>query len=144
MPPPVGPDRNEIDVFSIGFACGIIGDAQDGASLRGVLARVLGQLTYPDPAMLARTSEEDYKQAISDLGRYVDRSGAEPVQTPIGLMDKGRLLEFRARVIYAYKKSRGFREDAPPVAAKKVRLSTIVDGTAAAEVDLLSPERASD
>eukprot|EP00969_Alexandrium_andersonii_P119312 5274874-Alexandrium_andersonii.AAC.1 len=41
-------------------------------SLRGVLARVLGQETFPGPAMPARTSEEEFKQAISDLGYYVD------------------------------------------------------------------------
>eukprot|EP00969_Alexandrium_andersonii_P163389 7222212-Alexandrium_andersonii.AAC.1 len=56
-------------------------------------------------------------------------------------MDRGRLLEFRARVLAAHKRSRGIRDDAPQVAAKKVRLSTIVDGTAEAEVDLLSSER---
>eukprot|EP00969_Alexandrium_andersonii_P024708 1078485-Alexandrium_andersonii.AAC.1 len=55
-------------------------------------------------------------------------------------MDKGRLLDFRAQVIPAYKKFRGFRNDAPPAAAKKVRLATIVDGTAEAEVDPLVPE----
>eukprot|EP00969_Alexandrium_andersonii_P057804 2547042-Alexandrium_andersonii.AAC.1 len=54
MPPPVGPDRNEIDVFSIGIACGIMGNAVDGTSLRGVLARVPGQLTYV-PAPLRRS-----------------------------------------------------------------------------------------
>eukprot|EP00969_Alexandrium_andersonii_P332197 14681145-Alexandrium_andersonii.AAC.1 len=70
MPPPVGPGRNEVDVFDIGVACGIPGTADDGMSLRGVLARVLRQETYPDPAMLARTSEEDFKQAIADLGFY--------------------------------------------------------------------------
>eukprot|EP00969_Alexandrium_andersonii_P050933 2238327-Alexandrium_andersonii.AAC.1 len=61
-------------------------------TLRGVLARVLGQETFPDPAMPARASEEDFKQAISDLGFYVDRSGGNEEFTQIGLMDKGRLL----------------------------------------------------
>eukprot|EP00969_Alexandrium_andersonii_P327963 14492845-Alexandrium_andersonii.AAC.1 len=56
-------------------------------------------------------------------------------------MDKGRLLEFRARVLSAYKKSRGIRDDAPQAAAKKVRLSTIVDCTTEVAVDLLSSER---
>eukprot|EP00969_Alexandrium_andersonii_P029910 1305085-Alexandrium_andersonii.AAC.1 len=83
--------------------------------------------------MLARASEEDFKQATSDLGFYIDRTGDAPEFTPIGLMDKGRLLEFRAQVISAYKKPRGFRDDAPPVSAKKARLSTIVDGTAESE-----------
>eukprot|EP00969_Alexandrium_andersonii_P351121 15434716-Alexandrium_andersonii.AAC.1 len=69
--------------------------------------------------MLARTSEEDFKQTIPDLGFYIDRTGETPECAQIGLMDKGRLLEFRARVISAYKKSRGFRDDAPPVSAKK-------------------------
>eukprot|EP00969_Alexandrium_andersonii_P121973 5393235-Alexandrium_andersonii.AAC.1 len=75
MPPPVGPGRNEVDVFSIGIACGIMGTADDSMSLQGVLARVLGQATYPEPATLARTSEEDFKQAIADLGFYIDRTG---------------------------------------------------------------------
>eukprot|EP00969_Alexandrium_andersonii_P075487 3328385-Alexandrium_andersonii.AAC.1 len=51
-----------------------------------MLARVLGYPTYPDPSAFARTSEENYKQAITDLGYYVDRSGPEPEFTPIGLM----------------------------------------------------------
>eukprot|EP00969_Alexandrium_andersonii_P037635 1649939-Alexandrium_andersonii.AAC.1 len=56
-------------------------------------------------------------------------------------MDKGRRLDFRAEVISAFKKSPSLHDDAPPVSAKKARLSTIVDGTAEAEVDLHSPER---
>eukprot|EP00969_Alexandrium_andersonii_P368107 15472165-Alexandrium_andersonii.AAC.1 len=128
-------------MFLISIACGIMGDSDDGNSLRGVLARVLGQATYPEPGVFARTSEEDFKQALKDHG-YFERPGADgPVRVPIGFMDKGRLLDFRAEVITAYKKSRGFRDDVPPVSAKKVRLSTIVDETAEAEVDLLSPER---
>eukprot|EP00969_Alexandrium_andersonii_P108129 4771101-Alexandrium_andersonii.AAC.1 len=53
--------------------------------------------TFPDPSLLARTSVEEFKQAITDLGFYVDRSGEHEERTPIGLMDRGRLLEFRAR-----------------------------------------------
>eukprot|EP00969_Alexandrium_andersonii_P211263 9330705-Alexandrium_andersonii.AAC.1 len=83
--------------------------------------------------MLARASEEDFKQAIADLGYYVDSSGETRELTRIGLMDKGRLMEFRAQVICAYKKSRGIRDDATPAPAKKVRLSAIVDGAAEAE-----------
>eukprot|EP00969_Alexandrium_andersonii_P177547 7851216-Alexandrium_andersonii.AAC.1 len=49
MPPPVGPGRNEVDVFEIGFACRILGTPDDGVAFRGVLACVLGQETYPDP-----------------------------------------------------------------------------------------------
>eukprot|EP00969_Alexandrium_andersonii_P058760 2589904-Alexandrium_andersonii.AAC.1 len=56
-------------------------------------------------------------------------------------MDRGRLLEFRARVLAAHKRAWGIREDAVEISAKKVRLSTIVDGTAEAEVNLISPER---
>eukprot|EP00969_Alexandrium_andersonii_P273137 12073040-Alexandrium_andersonii.AAC.1 len=57
-------------------------------------------------------------------------------------MDRGRLLEFRARVLATHKRNRGIRDDALPVSAKKARLSnTIVDGTAEAAVNLLSPER---
>eukprot|EP00969_Alexandrium_andersonii_P246605 10898296-Alexandrium_andersonii.AAC.1 len=118
-----------------------MGTADDGVSLRGVLARVLGQATYPEPAMLARTSEKYFKQAIADLGFYIDRSGETPEFHQIGPMDKGRLLDLRARFISAYKKSRGVRDDAPQVAAKMARLSTIVDGAAEAEVDLLTLQR---
>eukprot|EP00969_Alexandrium_andersonii_P168961 7467731-Alexandrium_andersonii.AAC.1 len=71
MPPPVGPGRDELDAFfDISMACGILGTPDDGVPLRGVLARVLGQPTYPDPSLLARTSEEELKQAIADLGFY--------------------------------------------------------------------------
>eukprot|EP00969_Alexandrium_andersonii_P232526 10266786-Alexandrium_andersonii.AAC.1 len=74
-----------------------MGDAGDGNSLRGVLARILGQATYPDPGAFARASEEDYRQALKDHG-YFERCGADgPVKTPIGLMDKGRLLGVRAQ-----------------------------------------------
>eukprot|EP00969_Alexandrium_andersonii_P101019 4456688-Alexandrium_andersonii.AAC.1 len=66
-------------------------------SLRGVLARVLGQPTFPGPMLLARTSEEEFKQAIADLGVYVNRSADFEEHTPIGIMDRSRLLEFRAR-----------------------------------------------
>eukprot|EP00969_Alexandrium_andersonii_P147499 6522352-Alexandrium_andersonii.AAC.1 len=84
MPPPVGPGRNEVDVFSIGVACGILGTAHDSMSLRGVLARVHGQATYPEAATLARTSEEYFKQAISEFGYYVDQSGDSPELIRIG------------------------------------------------------------
>eukprot|EP00969_Alexandrium_andersonii_P338147 14944268-Alexandrium_andersonii.AAC.1 len=86
-----------MDIFEISIACGVLGTPDDSTALRGVLARVLGQETFPDPAMLAGTSEEDFKRAISDLGFYVDRSGGHEEFAQIGLMDKGRLLEFRAR-----------------------------------------------
>eukprot|EP00969_Alexandrium_andersonii_P116971 5172871-Alexandrium_andersonii.AAC.1 len=94
--------------------------------------------------MFARASEEDLKQAISDLGYYVDQPGDSPELARIGPVDNGRIVEFRAQVISACKKSRGIRDDATPVPAKKGRLSTIVDGAAETEVDLLSPERASE
>eukprot|EP00969_Alexandrium_andersonii_P365782 15467002-Alexandrium_andersonii.AAC.1 len=113
--------------------CGILGTPEDGMSLRGVLARVLGQVIFPDPQMLGRVSEEKFKQAIDNLVYYVDRSGDREAYTPVGVMDCGRLLEFRARELAAHKRSRGIREDALEVSAKKVRLSTIVDGTAEAE-----------
>eukprot|EP00969_Alexandrium_andersonii_P215968 9539154-Alexandrium_andersonii.AAC.1 len=71
MPLPVGPGRDELDTFfDISMACGILGILDDGMSLRGVLTRVLRQPTYPDPSLLARTSEEELKQAITDLGFY--------------------------------------------------------------------------
>eukprot|EP00969_Alexandrium_andersonii_P042799 1877274-Alexandrium_andersonii.AAC.1 len=108
---------------------------------RGVLAKVLGQSTFPDPQMLGRVSEEEYKKAIDLLGYYVDSSGDT---TPVGVMDRGRLLEFRARVLAQYKRARGIRDDAIDIPAKKVRLSTIVDSTAEAEVNLISPERVSE
>eukprot|EP00969_Alexandrium_andersonii_P198078 8749223-Alexandrium_andersonii.AAC.1 len=76
------------------MACGILGSADDGMSLRGVLATILGQPTFPDPQMLGRVSEEAYKKAIDSLGYFVDASGDT---TPVGVMDRGRLLEFRAR-----------------------------------------------
>eukprot|EP00969_Alexandrium_andersonii_P341375 15089971-Alexandrium_andersonii.AAC.1 len=68
-----------------------MGAADDGMTLQGVLAKVFGQATYPERTMLARTSEEDFKQAISDLGDYVDISGDSPELARIGLVDKGRL-----------------------------------------------------
>eukprot|EP00969_Alexandrium_andersonii_P251014 11094257-Alexandrium_andersonii.AAC.1 len=71
MPPPVGPCRDDLDAFfEIRMACGILGTPDDGMSLPGNLARVLGQPTFPDPMLLARTSEEEFKQAITDLGVY--------------------------------------------------------------------------
>eukprot|EP00969_Alexandrium_andersonii_P014910 651694-Alexandrium_andersonii.AAC.1 len=81
---------------------------------------------------------------MNDHG-YFERPGDSGVITkvPLGLMDKGRLLKFRSEVVGAYK-PRNFRDEAPAPAAKKVRLSTIVGGTAEAEVDVLSPERISD
>eukprot|EP00969_Alexandrium_andersonii_P023093 1010019-Alexandrium_andersonii.AAC.1 len=54
-------------------------------------------------------------------------------------MDKARLLQFRSEVIAAFEKAKGHRVDAPAIAAKKVRLSTIGDGTAEAEVGLSPP-----
>eukprot|EP00969_Alexandrium_andersonii_P007600 330903-Alexandrium_andersonii.AAC.1 len=62
--------------------CGILGSSDDGTTLRGVLARVLGQATFPDPHMLGRVSEEEYKQASNDLGFYVRRSGDREERTP--------------------------------------------------------------
>eukprot|EP00969_Alexandrium_andersonii_P063401 2791695-Alexandrium_andersonii.AAC.1 len=44
-----------------------------------------------------------------------------------------RLDHFRSDVITAYKKSEGLRDNAPAVAAKKVRISTIVDSIADVE-----------
>eukprot|EP00969_Alexandrium_andersonii_P287878 12726828-Alexandrium_andersonii.AAC.1 len=63
--------------------------------------------------MLAHTSEEDFKQAIAGLGFYVDRSGEHDEFSQIGLMGKGRLLEFRAWALAAYEKPQGIRGDAP-------------------------------
>eukprot|EP00969_Alexandrium_andersonii_P126589 5595331-Alexandrium_andersonii.AAC.2 len=126
------------------MGCGILGSPDDGMTFRGVLARVLGQSIFPDPHMPGRVSEEEFKQAINDLGFYIDRSGDREERTPVGVMDRGRLLEFRARVLAAHKRARGIRDDTLPVPAKKARLSTIVDGTAEAEVNLLSPERVAD
>eukprot|EP00969_Alexandrium_andersonii_P325558 14385071-Alexandrium_andersonii.AAC.1 len=45
-------------------------------------------------------------------------------------MGRGRLLEFRARVLAAHKRARGVRDDALQVAAKKVRLSSPPSSTA--------------
>eukprot|EP00969_Alexandrium_andersonii_P197157 8710866-Alexandrium_andersonii.AAC.1 len=78
MPPLIGPGQNEVVVFSIGVACSFIGAADDSVSLRGGLARVLGKATYPEPAMLARASEDDFKQEIANLGYYIDRAGEAP------------------------------------------------------------------
>eukprot|EP00969_Alexandrium_andersonii_P324062 14318340-Alexandrium_andersonii.AAC.1 len=66
-------------------------------SLRGVLAKILGQASFPDPQMLGRVSEDEYKKVIDSLGYYVDNSGDRETYTPVGVMDRGRLLEFRAR-----------------------------------------------
>eukprot|EP00969_Alexandrium_andersonii_P029848 1302857-Alexandrium_andersonii.AAC.1 len=66
--------------------------------------------------MLGRVSEEEYKKAIDSLGYFVDASGG---YTPVGVMDRGRLLEFRARVLAAHKRTRGFRDDVVEISAKK-------------------------
>eukprot|EP00969_Alexandrium_andersonii_P104924 4629253-Alexandrium_andersonii.AAC.1 len=78
-------------------------------TLRGVLAKILGQATLPDPQMLGRASEDEFKKAIDSLGYYFDDSGDHEIYTPAGVMDRGRLLEFRARVLAAHKRSRGIR-----------------------------------
>eukprot|EP00969_Alexandrium_andersonii_P145961 6455948-Alexandrium_andersonii.AAC.1 len=72
--------------------CGILGSPDDSMSLRGVLARVLGQTTFPDPKLLGRASEEAFKQAINDLGFYIDRSGEHEERTPVGVVGRSRLL----------------------------------------------------
>eukprot|EP00969_Alexandrium_andersonii_P246825 10908014-Alexandrium_andersonii.AAC.1 len=79
-----------------------------------------GQDTYPDAATFARATEEDFRSAVSDRG-YFERPGDTGVITkvPLGLMDKGRLLMFRSEVIDAYKKPRGFSNEAQAPSAKK-------------------------
>eukprot|EP00969_Alexandrium_andersonii_P145350 6428862-Alexandrium_andersonii.AAC.1 len=69
--------------------------------------------------MLGRVSGEEFKQAIDNLGYYVDSPGVHEVYTPVGVMDRGRLLEFRARVLSAHKHSLGIRDDALDVSIKK-------------------------
>eukprot|EP00969_Alexandrium_andersonii_P340621 15055846-Alexandrium_andersonii.AAC.1 len=66
--------------------------------------------------MLGRVSEEEYKRSIDSLGYYVNASGDA---TPVGVMDRGRLLEFRARVLAHHKRTRGIRDDAIEISAKK-------------------------
>eukprot|EP00969_Alexandrium_andersonii_P246025 10872038-Alexandrium_andersonii.AAC.1 len=94
---------------------------------------MLGQVTYPDAETFARATEEDFRAAVQDHG-YFERPGdSGTTKVPIGLVDKARLLQFRPEVIAAFKKSKGHRADAPAIATKKARLSTIVDGAAEAE-----------
>eukprot|EP00969_Alexandrium_andersonii_P189087 8354874-Alexandrium_andersonii.AAC.1 len=62
-----------------------------GNTVWGVLARMLGQSTYPYAENFARTSEEDYRTAIKDHGYFERFFGAGAEKVPIGLMDKARL-----------------------------------------------------
>eukprot|EP00969_Alexandrium_andersonii_P184529 8152262-Alexandrium_andersonii.AAC.1 len=64
--------------------------------------------------MLGRVSEEEFNQALNDLGVYINRSGDREERTPVGVMDRGRLLEFHARVLATHKRARGIRDDALP------------------------------
>eukprot|EP00969_Alexandrium_andersonii_P093884 4147500-Alexandrium_andersonii.AAC.1 len=58
-------------------------------------------------------------------------------------MARTQLLRFRAEVLAALKNLRAacLGGEAGPPATKKVRLSSVVDGTAEAEVELLSPDK---
>eukprot|EP00969_Alexandrium_andersonii_P047874 2100908-Alexandrium_andersonii.AAC.1 len=57
------------------LACEVIGDAAGGNSLRGLLARMLDQDTYPNAESFARASEGGSKAAVKDRGYFERPSG---------------------------------------------------------------------